>query len=243
VYPVLKIGPLAIQTAGLAILLGFWLALELSSRQGARQGHQKETVHNAGFYGAIVGIVAARLGYAALHWSVYRRDPLGLVALNPQTLAATPGLVAGAVVVILYLRQRGNPLRGILDVAAPGMAVFTGLEAFAAFLSGRSLGAATTMPWGLSMWGELRHPVQLYDLGFWAVATLLIWRAGRAVPAQGLLFLLFVAFCGAACVLIEPFRAQSGLTLGGLRTNQVVGLFALLGALWLMHVWWSRAAR
>lgn len=242
-FPVLKIGPLAIQTAGLAILLGFWLALELASRQGARQGFQKETVHNAGFYGLIIGIMAARLGYAAVHWPIYRRDPLGLVALNPQTLHPVAGLIAGAFVVILYLRGRGGSLRGILDVAAPGMAVFMGLHALAGFFSGQSLGAVTEVPWGMSVWGESRHPVQLYELAFWTLATVSIWWAGAAIPAPGSLFFLYVALYGAACLLIEPFRAQSVLVLGGLRATQVAGLLELLVALWMMQFCWRRSVK
>jgi phosphatidylglycerol:prolipoprotein diacylglycerol transferase len=240
-FPVLRIGPLALQTAGLAILLGFWLALELAARQGARQGFQKETVHNAGFYGAIVGIIGARLGYAIAHWSVYRHDLLGLVALNPQTLHPLAGLGAGAMVAVLYLRKRGGSVKGVLDAAAPGLAVFMGLRALADFFSGQALGATTTVPWALSLWGESRHPVQLYELGLWILGAALIWRAGRSIPAPGELFMLFAALYGAARVLVEPFRAQGPLILGGLRAGQVVGFLILLAALWLMQTWWRRS--
>jgi phosphatidylglycerol---prolipoprotein diacylglyceryl transferase len=240
-FPVLRIGPLALQTAGLVVLLAFWLALELASRQGARQGFRKETVHNAGFYGALVGILAARLGYAAVHWPAYSLDPLGLIALSPQALHPAAGLVAGGMVAILYLRRRGAPVKPILDMAAPGLAVFMGLLALADLAGGQGLGEVTTVPWGIAVWDELRHPVQLYELLFWVLAAALIWRAGTAIPAPGLLFLLFIVFYGAAGVLIEPFRAQSMLTFGGLRAMQVMGLVALPGALWLMRAWWRRS--
>jgi phosphatidylglycerol:prolipoprotein diacylglycerol transferase len=240
-FPVLRIGPLAIQTAGLALLFGFWLALELSSRQGQRQGLPKDTVHNAGFFGALVGIVAARLGYAALHWSIYRQNPLGLIALNPQTLDPLTGLVAGGAVAVLYLNRRGGSIKEIADAAAPGLAVFMGLRALADFFSGASLGAPSRVPWAMSVFGESRHPVQLYALGFWALGTLVLWRSGRGIQASGMLFLLFVALAGAAGVLLEPFRAPRAVIVGGFRLAQMVGLVALAGSLWMMRIWWRRS--
>lgn len=240
-FPVVRIGPLALQTAGLVVLLGFWLALELASRQGARQGFRKETVHSAGLVGALVGILAARLGYAAVHWPVYRQDPLGLLALSPQALHPLAGLIGGGIVAILYLRRRGASWQGSLDMAAPGLAVLMGLRALADLAGGHGLGAITSAPWAISVWGESRHPVQLYDLLFWVVAGVLIWRAGAAIPGPGLLFLLFGVFYGAAGVLVEPFRAESALAVGGLRTGQGVGMVALVGALWLMQTWWRRS--
>jgi prolipoprotein diacylglyceryltransferase len=117
-----------------------------------------------------------------------------------------------------------------------------GLRALADLFSGQNLGAMTSVPWGISVWGESRHPVQLYELAFWALSTVLIWRAGVSIPTPGALFLLLVACYGAAEVLVEPFRAQSALVLGSVRANQVGGLLLLLGSLWLMRVWWRRSA-
>jgi prolipoprotein diacylglyceryltransferase len=148
------------------------------------------------------------------------------------------GLIGGGAVAILYLRRRGGSLKGVLDAAGPGLAVFMGLRALADLFSGHSLGAISSVPWGISVWGESRHPVQLYELAFWALATVLIWRSGVTLPTSGALFLLWVACFGAAEVLIEPFRAQSALVLGSVRVSQVVGLLLIMGSLWLMRVWW-----
>jgi phosphatidylglycerol:prolipoprotein diacylglycerol transferase len=122
------------------------------------------------------------------------------------------------------------------------LAVVMGFQALADFVSGQGLGATAAVPWGISVWGEVRHPVQLYELGLWVLGALLIWRAGRASPAPGTLFMLFLATYGVALLLVEPFRAQSTLILGGIRAEQLAGLLALLAALWLMRAWWVRSA-
>lgn len=235
--PVIQIGPLALQTPGLIILLGFWLALEMAGRQGARHGLNRNVISSAGFYGALTGIVGARLGYVIQHWPVYRENLLGVLALNPQTLQPAAGLLAGVVVAGLYLRRRGVPLRPLLDAATPGLAVFVSALALANFASGEAFGAETSVPWAIYLWNAPRHPVQLYELAGGLVILLLLWQAGRDVPTPGLLFLLFVALYGGARLLLEPFRASSAAIFGGLRAAQVTGLGATLAALWLMRVW------
>ena len=40
---------------------------------------------------------------------------------------------------------------------------------------------------------------------------------------------------GVTAWLVEPFRAESATLLGGLRTIQVIGMGAAIGALWMLR--------
>lgn len=240
--PVIQIGPLALQTPRLVILVGFWLALELASRQGIRRGLDQSVIQNAGLYGTLAGIAGARLGYVLQYWSVYRENLPGILSLSPQTLAPPEGLTVGLLVAGVYFQRRGVPFRPLLDAIAPGLAVLVSALALANFFSGEAFGAETSVPWAVELWGARRHPTQLYELATGlAMLGVVLW-AGREVPAPGLLFLLFVALYAGARLLLEPFRANSLLILGGLRAAQVAGLAAVLAALGLMRIWsagWS----
>jgi len=240
--PMIQIGPLALQAPRLVILVGFWLALELASRQGIRRGLDQSVIQNAGLYGILAGIVGARLGYVVQYWSVYRENLLGILSLSPQTLAPAEGLTVGLLVAGVYLQRKGVPFRPLLDAIAPGLAVLVSALALANFFSGEAFGAETSVPWAVELWGARRHPTQLYELATGLVMLGVVLWAGREVPAPGLLFLLFVAFYAGARLLVEPFRANSLLILGGLRAAQVAGLAAVLAALGLMRIWsvgWS----
>ena len=89
--PVIQIGPLAVQTAGLVLVVGFWLAVELAGREARRLGLEPGVIQNAGLYAVLSGIVAARLAYVVQHWPIYRENLLGIVSLNPQTLTPAAG--------------------------------------------------------------------------------------------------------------------------------------------------------
>lgn len=234
--PTLRIGPLALQTPGLLLLLGFWLALEVTARRAARRGLDREAIYNGGFYGALGGILLARVGYVLLHWPAYQDNLLGVLALSPQTLQPAFGLAGGALAAGLHLRRKRVPLRPLLDAAAVGLAVYISAHALGNAAGGFALGRETAVPWAIELWGTLRHPVQLYEFaaGLFSLAGLL-WAGRRPEPlASGLLFLLFVALYSASRLLLEPFRATSPLFLGTLRAPQVVGLGVTLVAMGLM---------
>ena len=221
--PVIQIGPLALQSPGLVILIGFWLAVELADRLSVRCGLDVGTVQSASLYGALAGVVGARLGYVARYWSVYQGDLLGVLSLSPETMAPAEGLIVGLLAASVYLQRKKAPLRRLLDAIAPGMAVLVSAIALSRHLSGEAFGVEASVPWAVEMWGARRHPAQLYVLvAGLAMLGVLLW-AGRQVPAPGLLFLLFVALYGVGRLLLEPFRADSRLILGGLRVAQVAG--------------------
>lgn len=243
-FPVIHIGPLAFQSPGLILLLGYWMALEVIGRQGARRGLEKELLYNAGFYAAVAGIIGARLGYAVLHWSVYRENLVGILALSPQALDPIAGGLAGLLVALVYLLGRKKiPFWPLLDATGPGLAVMVSALALANFAGGDAYGSEASLPWAVELWGARRHPVQLYELAAGLVSLLLLWRVGRAggTPVPGALFLLWVLLYGATRWLLEPFRASSVLIWNGLRLAQVTGLSAALLALGFMRFLFVRA--
>ena len=243
-FPVTQIGPLALQTPGLILLLGFWLSLELAGRQGARLGLAHDSISSAGLYGAVSGIGAARFGYVLQHWAVYRDNLLGTVALNPQSLDPVAGLAVGLLVAgYLLLGRQQVQFRLLLGAIAPGMAAFASALALANIASGNGFGTETNVPWAIELWGIRRHPAQLYELAAGLGILLIVWLAGRqpSSHALGMPFLLFVALYGGARLLLEPLQARSVLLPGGFRAIQVAGLISLMTALWLLPAWTKKA--
>lgn len=65
---------------------------------------------------------------------------------------------------------------------------------------------------------------------------LVVWRLARGrSPFDGFGFLLVLALTAAARLLLEGFRGDSWLVLGGLRGAQLVALALLLAALALLR--------
>lgn len=235
--PTLSIGPFVLQTPGLALLAGVYLAMALIEKDAARLKLNKEHVYNMVFWGLVIGIVGARLAYAARYFSVYLQTPLSLFALNPQTLSPVDGALIGLLGAVVYGRRKALPLRPTLDALASGLAAFMIALGVAHLLSGDAFGAPTDLPWGMALWGEVRHPTQVYEI-ILAIAIFVAvrrWPLGR--EGKGLNFLLFVALSAAARLFLEAFRGDSLIWGDGWRAAQVISLGILMATLWLMGQW------
>jgi prolipoprotein diacylglyceryltransferase len=233
-FPILDVGPAAVQLPGLILLLGFWLSLSLAGRRAKAVGFPEDVVFNAGFFGLLAGLIGARLGYVALHWSAYRNDVSGILALSVGALSTPVGLLVGGGVAALYLRLRRPSAPILLDALTPALALMLAFISLADLSSGEAYGAVSDVPWAVELWGARRHPTQAYEL-FGALATLgiLLWTERRR-PYEGFLFHLFLAMYGAARLFLEAFRAAPWVVMGGYRTLQIIGLVTLVISLWLI---------
>ncbi|OQA42254.1 MAG: Prolipoprotein diacylglyceryl transferase [Chloroflexi bacterium ADurb.Bin325] len=231
-FPVLQIGPLAIQTYPLALLLAGWAALAIAARGAQRQGLDGDHLYNLGLYGFLAGVVAARIGHVITYWSSYRGQLLEIFGFNTQAFLLWPGLAAGLLVAGWYVRRHRLPLARVLDAAAPGVLVGVAIAGVGALLAGRFPGAAADLPWSVDLWGVRRHPSQLYEAAAALVAAAFAARAQRGGARPGAAALIALLGYGLGRWLLEPFRAESAVILGGLRLAQVLGLAASLAALW-----------
>ena len=233
-FPILNIGPAAIQLPGLLLLLGYWLSLNLAGRRAKTMSLSEDAVFNAGFLALLAGLIGARLGYVALHWSAYRSDLSGILALTTGALSTPVGMLIGLGTAGLYLRRHGPPWPVLLDALAPALALMFAFISLADLSGGSAYGTISDLPWAIELWGAHRHPAQIYEL-LAALATLgLLWWASHRSPYPGFLFVLFLLVFGAARVFVDAFRADPWLLASGFRGVQVFGLGVVVVSLWLM---------
>lgn len=235
--PVLQVGPVAVPVPGLLLLLGVWVALALAEREAKRLQLDADALYTLAFGGLVAGLAGARLAYVARYWPIYARDPWGALSLNATALAPLEGALIGLLVAYLYGARRQLPGRATLEALAPGLALLLVAVAGAHLASGDAFGAPTTLPWRLFLWGEYRHPAQVYEL-LAALAILgLAWRTRTAAPFSGFNFLFVVALAAAARLFLEAFRGDSVLLPGGWRAAQVGALVVLAACLVAMRAW------
>lgn len=243
--PVLQLGPFAVQTYPLALVLAGWAALAIgarvarSSADGAPddalvgEGIDGDHIYNAGLYGLLGGIIVGRLAHVIAFWPAYRSQPLEIIGLNASTFLAWPGLIAGLAVAGWYVYKHRLPLVPLLDAFAPGLLIGLAIADIGALLAGRNPGAPADLPWSVTLWGVRRHPVQIYEaLGLFLVALLVI-SAIQAGSRKGIPALIALLGWGLVEWLAEAFRAPevTSTLMGGLRLGQVLGLAAALAAL------------
>ncbi|HJW84919.1 MAG TPA: prolipoprotein diacylglyceryl transferase family protein [Anaerolineae bacterium] len=238
--PIIQVGPLVVPSRGLILLATFWVASWVAERAAKRLGLRGDDVYNLGFYGLVAGLLGARLGYVIQYWSVYQNDLGAIFALNLNTLSPAAGLLAALAVAYWYARRKRIVNRRLLDALTPGLVVFAAGLALADLASGDGYGAPAQLPWSINLWGELRHPTQIYHLLAASAIGVVVWRSSR--PFDGAHFGLCVALYAASRLFLETFHGDSEI-FAGVRVVQVWSLIALVIALLLLRRWagdWAR---
>lgn len=242
--PTLPIGPLRLQTHGVFLLVAYLAGLWLAARQAKRHSLDPDHIYNAGFYALIGGLLAARLGHAVAYLDIYRADPAQIISLSPGAFLAGPGVLGAGVVLAVYVWRKRLPAAAVLDALAPGLLLALGVAAVGAFLSGRTLGAVSSLPWAVALGGVRRHPAALVEgvaiLG-WLAVVLAVDRAAPRPPGWTALLSLF----GYAAIrlFLEPLRAESAALAGGWRIVQLLALAALAFSGWMLGRLAARAHR
>ena len=235
--PYLHVGPLIIQLSGLALLAGLWIGTSMVEQESLRLRLDAEAVLNIILYGLVGGLVGARALYAVEHINAYIAAPLGLLSLSATALDLPGGLLVGSALAFFHGRHRRLPLRPTLDVLAPGLAVMLIAGAAANLLSGNGYGLPSRVPWAIFLWGEYRHPTQIYELVL-AAAVLLMWKyRPPAWRASGRGFWTVVGLSAAVRLFSEGFHADSALLVGGIRLVQIAALVILAAAMVMSRHW------
>jgi prolipoprotein diacylglyceryl transferase len=241
-FPILQLGPLAIQLPGLFLLVGIWIGTWIVEKEASRYRLSGTHLTNLILIGLVVGIVGARLGYALRFLEIYLDDPLSLIALNPSTLAPLEGFLSGLLAVFIYGQRKELPLWATLDAMTPSLAIFALAYGFSHLSSGDAFGAATSVPWAIELWGARRHPTQVYEILIGFLIFLAIWRLRMRSPFPGFLFLSWISLAAASRLFIEAYRGDSVVILNSLRSAQVVSLVIIIAALSGLHILARRRA-
>jgi len=234
--PVLQIGPLALPTARLLWLLGIFLGISLMERFARRRGEDADPLANLILLAGAVGLVSARLAYAAVHFGLFVDNPAALISLDPGLLDPWAGLAGGLLAALVYGQRKGMQFWATLDALTPLVALLAVFIALAHAASGAAFGAATDLPWGIDLWGAQRHPSQIYAALGAAAILLLLWKRFTRQGSGGRTFLTFAALTCGLAVFLAAFRGDSRMLPGGFRQEQVLALAGLGISLLLLEI-------
>jgi len=233
-FPVLQIGPFALPTSAITLLLGVWVSAYLAERVAPRFRLNPGAVSNLIFLLLGIGLIGARLSYLARYPSTFLHNPLDILSRSPGLLDPAGGVAAAALAGIIYVQRKRLPLWTLLDAMSSPIALMSVALAFSNLASGNGFGRATTLPWGIELWGAVRHPAQIYEmlaagLIFWLTLPVNNWWK-NAKP--GVIFLSFIAMSSAARLFLEYFRDTSPLIFEDFRAAQFVAWLTLALSLW-----------
>lgn len=232
--PILQVGPLAIQTPGLVLLLGLWIGLSLSERHAPRHGVDAGRLYNLVLIAILSGIAGGRLVFAGMYPGAFAGSPLNLISINPGLFDLWGGATIGAMAALIYANRKAMSLLPTFDALSPLLAVMAVAVGLANLASGSAFGAPADLPWAIELWGARRHPAQIYETLAALVILALIWFGYNqgVFAAPGSRFLSFLALSAAARLFFEALRGDSVLLPGGIRLAQIAAWAVLAFSLW-----------
>lgn len=236
-FPILQLGPLAIQTPGLLLLLGVYLGLSLAERRLPQRGAPDvNQLYNLFLLAGGVGLLAARLSFVLQNPALFRGSWRNLVSLDASLLDPWAGLAFGLIVALVYGQRKGLSLWATLDAYTPAAAVLAVFLGLAHLASGNAYGLPTSLPWGIELWGTKRHPTQVYETLLALGILAWLWPQFRHPLPPGTRFVRFLTATAAATLLVHGWRADSILLPGGFRLEQVLAWLTMALGFWL----WQR---
>lgn len=239
--PILQIGPVSLPVAPLVLLIGFWIALNLTEAHAPRYQVDPNQIYQMVLFAVLAGIIGARLAFAARSPNAFIASPLSLLALQPQMLDSSGGLLAAGLIAFIYAQRKNMPLWSTLDTLTTLFALLAVAFGLSHFASGDSFGAPAQLPWSIFLWGENRHPSQVYEtLAALAIAAA-VWPGNKFANGisdlidPGGRFWVFVTFSSAARLFLEAFRGDSILLFDSIRLVQVIAWCVMALSLWQLH--------
>jgi len=245
-----RVGPVKVHWYGIMYLLGFagawWLARSRAAKPGSTW--KPNDVDDLIFFSMLGVILGGRIGYVLFYGTTFwAQDPWYPLKIWEGGMSFHGGLLGVVAALTLFAWRRGRNAADVYDFTAPLPAFGLFFGRIGNFINSELWGKVTTVPWGMRVDGQVRHPSQLYEAGLEGLLlfSVLWWFTSRPRPRlapSGLFMLIY----GCARFLIEFVRVPDehiGYLAGGwLTEGQVLSLpMIVAGAAMLLWAYRRRS--
>lgn len=248
------LGKFSLPTYGFLVSLGVLIGLWISVRNSERQGIDADHAWNLGILVVLCGIVGAKVLYIVNDWSSYAAHPGEIFTLS--TLQAggvfSGGLIGGLAAAAWYVRKHHMPPLRTCDAFAPGLALGHAFGRIGCFAAGCCFGKPTDHFWGVTFTNPLAaeitetplnvklQPTQLFEFAVeLANFFLLTWMLKRK-KFDGQVFGAYLFLYGIARYFLEFLRGDPGRgeVFGGIMTGtQLISICLVIAG---GFIWWLR---
>jgi phosphatidylglycerol:prolipoprotein diacylglycerol transferase len=252
---------LTIFSFGLMMALGFIAADLVIAADCPRRGIDPEYATAVVLWGALGGIVGARLYDVFDNWRLYMANPVSIV-WSGAGFVWFGGFIGGVTAACFVARHYKVSVGATADMCAPALAIGQALGRIGCHLSGDGdWGVPSTVPWAVAYtraivgWGPQTvlklgphdelvsgffpgvrvHPTSIYEAILYTGVFLFLWSMRRRAGVEGRIFYLYLVLLGGFRFLVEFLRVNPRV-LFGLSEAQLIGLAMVaagLVALWM----------
>ncbi len=239
-----------ISTYAVWMTIGLIAATIVSLGEARRQHVRAAFVLDAILVAIVMGVIAARAGYAIINWGYYQDHAAEIVRLWQGGLNWQAGLIGGSIGAWFIARraQRASPLT-MLDLLTIGIPLAIACGWMGSYFSATAYGAelfpgdrffflARDLPdWREAGSSNPRWPTQLIGAVWSLILFLMLWLTRKKAWTAGTRCWLFVAAYSLGALLIGFTRGDEVPHFYGWRVDQLLDtLLVAAGALGLWRV-------
>ncbi len=213
---------------GIVIGLGMVVAIILALRDARRNGQKEDDYIDAALFAIIFAIIGARLYYVIFQWDYYKAHLADIFNIRQGGLAIYGGVIAGALVCVIFAKKRKLPMWMMLDTGAIGLVTGQMIGRWGNFFNREAYGGNTdslfamrinildpnvsvTVEEGVKVIDGTYiqvHPTFLYE-SFCCLCILIVLQLyKRHKKFDGEVFMLYLALYGTARFFIEGLRTD-----------------------------------
>ena len=230
------------------------LAVYLVGRWGKQAGLRDGIVLSVAWWAIPGGIIGARLLYVVDNWGFYSVHPERIVAVWSGGIAVYGAFAGGALAGAAYAAWKRFPVRQLLDLSAPALALAQAVGRVGDLINGEHFSTPSSLPWAVvytppdspGFGRPPTHPAVGYEmLADLALFGLLFMLRDKLRPT-GSLFMLFAALYAAIRLPLSFLRLDGNSSALGLNQQtwaSVVVLAVGLGLLIYLRPRLSETAR
>jgi phosphatidylglycerol---prolipoprotein diacylglyceryl transferase len=236
--PEIHLGPLTLQTFGIAFAFAFVASGTLFARRLHELGRPVDWAYEGIFAALVGGLVGSRLDYIIQNWDQVSGDVFGNV-FSGSGLVFFGGLIGGAIGVLIWAHWRGFLGWDLADAGAPCIAIGYAVGRIGCQVSGDGdYGEPSDLPWAMAYpdgtvpTNQEVHPTPVYETFTMGLVTLLLWQL-RDRLAPGMVIALYLILAGVERFLVEFIRRNDAVFIG-LTIPQLFSLAMIMGGTVLM---------
>ena len=234
-FPILNIGPLAIQTPGLIIIIGIYISILVVEKYSIRFSIKPNDSSNIIYLYVISTVIIGRIAYFFRFPSIFLENPLSTISLNPNLIDFSSGMIFSVFIAIIYIQKKKLKLLSILDSLSLGLIIFLLFFFFAQFASGNLYGRPTNLPWSVFLWGTTRHPLQLYYVIGLIPIFFLIIQIMKKKLSHGILFSITSGYLAIMTIFLDFFNGNPNNKIGNLNILQITAWIILVATLFIIN--------
>jgi len=180
-------------------------------------------------------LVFARLSYIIQYPHDFLRSPLSIISPNTSLFDFASGIVMATILFVVLIYRNNINFSEALRAITPGLSLFLIFYSLSLLAVGNYFGLPTSMPWGIELWGVVRHPLQIYLLVGVSLIFIFIIRQIKINKINNL-FINFAIYLSSLVIFLEYYRGDGLFQLANVHLIQVVAFLILIICLIKLHI-------